>query len=114
MAIINLLEYKALADMMGDDSQDDRIEALIPMVEEDYLALRNKPFDVDDEGEYDYPTGAKMTMAEMISYKLDTIPGKVGVSTEATSKHSISYDFRKTRGYPINIVSKIQSYARAR
>lgn len=114
MAIINLLEYKALAGIIDDDSQDEQIEQLIPQIESDYLMIRGADFETDDEDATIYPTGAKLTAAEMLSYKLQTIKGNVGTSSEGTSKYSHTYDFRKTRGYPTYIVSKIRSFARAR
>ncbi len=109
--IITLDEYKVLADVKGND-QDARIEALIPVVEEDYLLIRNKPFDGGDAPVY--PTGAKLTAAEMISYKLQTLEGRVGTSAESIGGYSMSFDSRRSRGYPSYIVKKIASFVRAR
>lgn len=112
MAIITLEDYKLLANVKGTD-QDSRITGLIEVVEDDYLAIRNKPFEGTEETPI-YPTGSKMVAVEMITYKLMELDGKVGTSAESSGKYSHSFDFRRTRGYPTYIVSKIKSYARAR
>ncbi len=112
MAIISVEEYKALTGAV-DDKQDAQIEALIPVVEEDYLMIRNKPFSTKGD-EIVYPAGSKMTACEMLSYKLQTLADNVGTSSEALGKHSHSYDSNRRQGYPQYIKSKITSYVRAR
>ena len=106
MAIITVEEYKAIAGIKGDDL-DAQIRALIPEIEADFLLIRNKPFDGTEEAP-EYPTGSKMTAAEMISFKIQSIDGNVGTSSEAEGKYSHSYDFRKSYGYPTYIFKKIE------
>lgn len=107
MAIITVEEYKALTGIT-DTKQDTQIAALIPVIEEDFLLIRNKP--LDEEGVF--PSGSKMVAAEMISFKLQSLEGNVGTSSESTSKYSHSFDFRKFFGYPQYIVQKIKRYTK--
>lgn len=113
MAIITLTTYKALAGIKGTE-QDDQIEALIPMVEEDFLMIRSKPFGKKGDGSIIYPQGATFAAAEMISYKLQSLRGNVGTASEGAGKYAHTYDPARSRGYPDYIVQKITSYASAR
>ena len=113
MAIITLAMYKALAGIK-DTERDAQIEALIPMVEEDFLMIRNKPFGKKPDKSIMYPQGATFAAAEMISYKLQSLRGNVGTASEGAGKYSHTYDPARSRGYPDYIVQKIRSYASAR
>ena len=57
--IITIDEYKAMAGLK-DSSADSQIEALIPLVEDDYLAIRGKPWDRSEDGSIAYPAGCKI------------------------------------------------------
>lgn len=110
MAITTLEQVKAVLDITGTD-KDSVITALIPMVEEDYLSLRNKAFDTDD-GVTIYPTGASMTAIRMIEYHLIGKPmnGTAGtVASESLSRYSVSYA-SLVKMYPDNIISGIKRY----
>jgi len=112
--IITLEEFKTLAGIT-DDTLDPQISALIPVVEDDYLAIRNKPFDVDAAtGESIYPAGSRMAAAEMISYKLLTLRGKVGASYEMIGGYSMSLTTDLVAGYPKGIVSRVKRFGRLR
>lgn len=111
--IITLEQYKAIAGI-PDDSQDTRISALIPVVEEDFLAIRGKAFDTDSEGQTVYPAGSRMAAAEMISYKLLTAKGNVGVASETIGDYSVGFSTDLLNGYPRPTVQKIRRYARVR
>jgi hypothetical protein len=120
MAITTLDEVKAFLGI-NDTSYDVQIEALIPLVEESYLMIRNAPFEKDVNGDNVYPIGSNITSSEMIGYKLSTTAnqsftstsyGKV-VSSESLDSHSISYESGSGKflgGYPKSIVSAIKVY----
>lgn len=104
-----------------DTTYDFKIAALIPKVEEDYLRIRNAPFDSDPEGNLIYPAGANVTAAEMIEYKIGqtsnssggiTIPA--GVESLRLGSFSVSMDGNGGRlgGYPKSIVSQIETFVR--
>jgi hypothetical protein len=111
--ITTLEQVKLILGITGD-SKNALITALIPLIEEDYLAIRNKAFDLDDEGEIVYPTGAEFTAIRMIGYKLNT-QGQDGVASESLSRHSISYQQGSGTGvaglYPASVIGAIKRYA---
>jgi len=109
--IITLQEYKDLAGIT-DTKNDAQINALILVVENDYLAIRNHPFDEDANGETIYPAGSKMAAAEMISYKMLTLRGNVGSTYEMIGGYSISLSADLIKGYPKSTVQKIRRYGR--
>lgn len=111
--IITLAQYKAIAGI-ADTSKDAQIAALISVVEDDYLAIRGKSFDVDDEGHTVYPEGSLGTAAEMISYKLLTAKGNVGTSSETIGDYSVGFSSDLLHGYPRSTVQKIRRFARAK
>lgn len=111
--IITLEEYKAIAGI-GISGHDPQIQALIPVVEDDFLRIRGKAFDVADDGSIAYPPGSKMAAAEMISYKLLTLQGGVGAASETIGDWSISRSEDLLHGYPRSTVQKIERFARAR
>lgn len=112
--MITLDEYRAIAGLK-DTSKDLQIEALIPLVEDDYLAIRGKDWDRAEDGSIIYPSGSKLTAAEMISYRLETLQGNVGYSSESIGDYSMTLDTHDMlHGYPRHIITKIRRYGRAR
>ena len=112
--MITLDEYKAIAGLK-DTSKDSQIELLIPLVEDDYLSIRNKDWDRAEDGSISYPKGSKLTAAEMITYRLSTIPGSVGYASETVGDYSMGFDTHDMlHGYPRHIITKIRRYGRAR
>ncbi|WP_320130255.1 hypothetical protein [uncultured Sphaerochaeta sp.] len=109
--IITLEEYKDLTGIT-DNKIDAQINALILVVEDDYLSIRNKPFDTDANGDIIYPAGSKMAAAEMISYKILTLRGNVGSTYEMIGGYSISLSADLIKGYPKSTVQKIRRYGR--
>ena len=110
--ITTLEKVKLILGITGD-SKDALIIAMIPIVEEDYLAIRNKAFDVVDD-EIVYPVGAEGTAIRMIGYKLNTL-GQDGIASESLSRHSISYQQGSGTGvaglYPASVIGGIKRYA---
>ncbi len=112
--IITLDEYKAITGLK-DTSKDSQIEALIPLVEDDYLAVRGKEWDKGSDGCIIYPAGSKLTAAEMVTYRLSTIPGAVGYASESIGDYSMGLDTHDMlHGYPRHIITKIRRFGRAR
>ncbi len=114
MAITTLQNVKLLAGIMSVDvNRDDRIEALIPQVEEDYLAIRNHPFDTGSTGNIIYPDGSEMTAVKMIQFHLNE---QVGVMSESLGDHKIAYDRGGHSGptgfYPGVITGRIKKYVK--
>jgi len=98
-----------------DDTYDFKIDGLIPLVEADYLRIRNIPWDLDVQGNIIYPSGSNITCAQMIGYKLtqgnfSKDYGKP-VSSISLDNYSVSYDLEKLSfGYPKDITSSIITY----
>ena len=129
--ITNLSEVKQYLNIPTEDtSQDGKITALILVVENDYLAIRNKPFEMKG-GIIAYPTGANITAVQMVGYRLSNFAeyqysagsgiSKNGeVSSESWGDHSIGYDTSTGKvevgsgsilGYPKSIVDQIERFA---
>ena len=111
--IITLEKYKELVGLQTSEL-DTRITSLIPVVEDDFLALRGKDFDTDASGNVVYPRGSVMVACEMISYRLSTLKGSVGVASEAIGDYSVSFSSDMLLGYPRSTVQKIRRYARVK
>lgn len=115
MAITTLEKVKLVLGPEVTEGKDDLITALIPIVEEDYLAIRNKPFDLttDDPPAIIYPAGAEMTAIQMIGYRI-SVQGKIGgdsITSERLGDYSVTYDNEgKIKGYPQSIVGNIKRY----
>ena len=95
-----------------DSTYDNQIEALIPLVEQQYLDIRNKPFDKDDEDLTVYPSGSDVTAALMIQHMLGPInaDGKE-VTSESIGNYSASYAQKaNTAAYPAYITLAIKRY----
>jgi hypothetical protein len=98
-----------------DDTQAAVIESLIILAEEDYLNIRNKPWDTDAEGNTIYPPGSDVVVAQMIGYKLNNKDGDGRlVSSESIGSYSVSYGDAtgqgNTFGYPKGVVGSIKRY----
>lgn len=99
-----------------DDSNDEKIDALIPLMEQIYLTIRNAPFDIKlnlETGEYEtvYPIGSNVIIAEMIDYKLKH-SSYDNVTTERTMSYSYTTDGKMTMGFPNSITDKIKRFVR--
>lgn len=104
MAIITLEQYKAIKGVR-DNGNDSVIEALIPLIEEDYFHIRGKGL-AAEEG---YPLGACLVAADMIAHRLATA-GSEGVSQQRIGEYSVTYADHSL-GYPAGIVKRIKRYA---
>ena len=91
-----------------DTSQDALIDVLIPLVEEDYLNIRNLPFDTDEFGDIIYPKGAGLHAALMVGYHLQAARNAGGMQSESLG------DYSYTRGmgndYPVQVIGGIRRF----
>lgn len=101
--IITLEEYKALKGVK-DTSDDETVKVLIPLVEEEYLHIRGRALDAEDE----WPQGAKLVAADMIEWRLKR-QGTAGVSSESIGDYSVSWSDPEA-SYPSSIVKRIRRY----
>lgn len=117
MAIITKEEYKQLAQI-EDESLDLMIDILIPVIEEDYLAVRGTPFDQDDEGNTIYPSGSVLTAKLMLDWLLSPESGKAlgsGLKSETIGKYAMNLqEIDEESGYPKAIIGRIKSFVRGR
>ena len=99
---------------METSALDTRISALIPVVEDDFLSIRGKAFDTAKDGTTVYPKGSTMVACEMISFRLLTLKGSVGVVSESIGDYSVGFSSDMLLGYPRSTVQKIRRYARVK
>jgi hypothetical protein len=117
MAIITREEYKQLSNTT-DTSLDSMIDLLIPVVEEDFLTIRGAPFEVDDQDQVAYPSGALLTAKLMLDWLLSPESRKAlsgGKKSETIGKYSYSLqEIDGASGYPKAIIGRIETYVRGR
>lgn len=116
MAITSLNNVKTILGITTTES-DDYITALIPLVEDDYLSIRNKDFDKDEHGNTIYPSGSEMTAIRMIGYLMERKENNnlgEGIKSETISRYSVTYsgDNSTQFGYPKGLVGSIKRFAR--
>lgn len=111
MSIITLEEYKQIKPT---DGKDEIISALIPLVEDDYLFVRNKDFDKDFNGDVIYPRGSKLVAADMISFRLSSLEKDLAITSESIGDYSVSYATDVLISYPDSITKRIQKFLRVR
>lgn len=107
MAIIDLNTAKTLMGITGTE-KDAMITLHIPVVEADFLRIRNKAFDVDESGNVVYPDNAVVVAAEMIRWRLESSPGYQSESLGDRSYQKES----QFKGYPRSIADMIDQYMR--
>lgn len=109
MAITTLADYKLFYGIV-DTTNDVKITDLIPVVEEEYLDIRNIPFDEDPADTIVYPTGSGTVANMMINFQLSLIDDNGRAATsEKIGSYSISYASAAS-AYPKSITSKIKKY----
>jgi hypothetical protein len=108
MAITTLAKVKAILQITVSD-KDGLITELIPMVESDYLSIRKKAFDTDDEDNTVYPAGSELTAIRMIEYQMSN--KTAGVKSESLGDYSASYEDASGK-YPKSIIGGIRKYVK--
>ena len=106
MAITTVAKVKTILQITDKDAL---ITELIPMAEADYLAIRNKAFDTDDEGNILYPAGAELTAIRMIEFQMSK--KTAGVKAESLGDYSVTYEDASGK-YPKSIISGIRKYVK--
>ena len=108
MAITTISKVKTILHLQ-DNSLDAVISELIPLVEADYLLIRNKPFEKDENGKDIYPLGSERVAIKMIQYLLQK--NAPNISSERLADYSVSYDTGTGKdGYPESITQLIKRY----
>ena len=104
MAVITLAEYKTLAGITGID-KDAQITALIPLIEDDIIAICNYDF---GQGE-DFPEGMKLYAAQMITYQMVAAGNVATMQSESIDGYSYSRAEIGRSGYPSSIETGLKS-----
>ena len=99
---------KVLSITGMDSSKTSLIDELIPMIENDYLAIRGKAFDVDED-DIVYPVGSELTAIKMIQYTVSTLKSQ-GVKSESIGDYSVTFD-TMVGAYPESLINSIVRYA---
>jgi hypothetical protein len=115
MAIVDLVFVNSYLGIV-DTSQDVKISALIPLVEQTYLDIRHAPFDVDSEEATVYPIGSDVTATEMIGFKLAKRDDGRLLKSEKIDGYSMTLEgyLGSKYGYPTDILSAIKRFIDAR
>ena len=108
--MITTLERVKTVLQITDSSKDDLIVVLIPIVESDYIRIRNRPFSEVD-GAVVYPEGSELTAIKMVGYLLETNGSAGSVTSKSVGPLSVSYAQVKD-GYPEGVISSIKRYVR--
>jgi hypothetical protein len=100
-----------------DTSQDDRIDAMIPVLIEQYEQIRNAPFDfiVDSDGNktFIYPESLPAVISQMMEYVLAVQSGGYKQATsEKIGSYSVSYGGSDSYPYPQSIMGQIKRFVR--
>ncbi|MFW6214137.1 MAG: phage head-tail connector protein, partial [Spirochaetota bacterium] len=103
-----LTQVKTILQISGTE-QDELIEELIPLVEEQYLEIRNLPFETDSEGNTIYPAGSALTAAQMVGYQLQARQNATGKTSESLGDYSYTMG-AVDGGYPDSITMQIRRY----
>lgn len=109
--IIDLEKYKLLNNIKSDED-DLKLRALIEMVESDFLFIRAKAFDKDENSQIIYPENSEAVALDMLNYKLQDMK-RIGLNSESIG----DYSYSKTSSpysYPTSIIKRITRFARAR
>lgn len=108
MAIITLAEWKSLTGTTGT-TYDTQVTALIPYVEDDFIAMCNYDFGAGTTDE-DFPDGCKLYVAKMINWLLNNMAsdGEV-VKSESINGDSYTLADVGKAGYPAPLESAITS-----
>ncbi len=107
MAITTLENVKIYLGITDTES-DDLIEFLIELVEDDYLRIRNKPFDTDEDTIV-YPEGSELVAIRMIGYHLQE-RGRSG-DEQSKSMGPVSVTYRDSDfDYPKKLIGGIKRF----
>lgn len=107
MAIITRANAKTLLNIT-DTSKDERIDLLIPIIENYIIKYCNNEF--SDSGVQVFPIGIRTAVISMLAFHLDQ--SKVsGVQSESIGDYSVT--FGSGGDYPAHILKGLKTYCRA-
>lgn len=105
MAVITLTEVKTFLQITGT-AKDALITALIPEIEDELKTICNRTF-LDSEGAEAWPDGLKLTVSDMIAFRMDK-------SRDLKSESQGGYSYTKqdigSSGYPVGIEKKLAKF----
>ena len=104
MPIITTSKCKVYLGII-DTAEDERIDALIPECEADYLKIRGAAFNTLS-GEILYPRGSELVTSRMVGYLMYSTPGLASENVGNISQTRSEL----LNGYPIDIVGGIIRY----
>lgn len=98
-------------------TNDNKIDALIPMYEQLYLRIRNAPWaknynQTTDELLPIYPPGSNVTIAEMIGYKISLGGSYDTLTHETTMSYSWTSDGKTSFGFPAGVIGQITRFVK--
>lgn len=112
--MITTIEFVKAWLEIADTTYDTKINILIPVVEDEYLKIRNLAWELNDLEEIIYPTNGGVVATEMIAYKINSSNLKaIGSikSSESIDAYSVSWrDSKLVDGYPDTITSQIERF----
>lgn len=105
MPVITVDEVKTFLQISGS-SKDALITALIPEIEDDLRVTCNRTF-LDSEGAEAWPDGLKLTVSDMIGFRMDK-----GRDLKSESQGGYSYTKQDigSSGYPVTIEKKLAKF----
>lgn len=107
MSVITLEEYKTLRGITGT-TQDARISALIPIVQDEIIAFCNQDWGADTVDEA-FPAGLKSVAANMITYQMSGSQSG-GKKSESIDGYSYTREDVGDSGYPVGIEKGLARY----
>ena len=118
MAIVTRRTVKEILNITSDD-YNTRIDQFIPIVEEQYLVIRNREWDYDSNDDIEYPYGSEFTASQMIGFLLKQSDFSTsGTYSDKKSESIGSYSYTRgsekgqmINGYPYWIVGSIERFA---
>ena len=109
MAVITRDNCKLLL-LITDNSSDDLIDLLIPMVEDEIKEECNFQF-LDVDGNENWPAGVTLIASKMIGYRLNDSQ-TIGMKSESQGGYSYTKEEMGRGGYPDSIIAGLAKYRR--
>ena len=112
-----IISVAELRQFVTTDESDQALQNQIEALESFICKYTNNDFINRTTGNKDYSPDVKMGAIEMFRWRMNN-KGKVGISSETLSRHSVTYadpnGERSTVGYPASVVGFLKPYIKAR